>query len=144
MWSDTFLAIERTHFLRIAAWGAACLLVGTALLALVTLRRQRWPLARHFALQTALWGAVDVALALLAMRQLRAPDYAAAVRFDRFVWWSLGVDIGGAAVGVTLALTGWLSGRRLGAVGAGLGVLVQGAALVAIDLVVIGQIGARM
>jgi len=144
MWSDTFLAIERTHFLRIAAWGAACLLVGTALLALVALRRQRWSLAQHFALQTALWGAVDVALALLAMRQLRPPDYAAAVRFDRFVWWSLGVDIGGAAVGVTLALAGWLLGRRLGAVGAGIGVLVQGAALVAIDLVVIGQIGARM
>ncbi|AHG88823.1 hypothetical protein J421_1286 [Gemmatirosa kalamazoonensis] len=144
MWSDTFLSLERAHFYRIVVWGAACVVVGTALLALAVARRQRVPLVRHFALQTAGWGAVDVALALLALRQLRLPDYAAATRFDRFVWWSLGIDLGGVAVGATLALAGWLLGRRLGAVGAGLGVAVQGLALAAIDLVVIGQIGASV
>ena len=79
-----------------------------------------------------------------AARGAPLPDYAAATRFDRFAWWSLGIDMGGAAVGLTLALAGWLLGRRLGAVGAGLGVLVQGIALVAIDLVVIAQIATKV
>ena len=144
MWADTFLVIERTHFLRIIVWGVACVVAGTAMLALLAVRRQRSPLLFHFALQTALWGAIDLALGALATRALPLPDYAAATRFDRLVWWSLGIDLGGAAVGVTLALTGWILGRRLGAVGAGLGVLVQGLALAAIDLVVIGQIGSKV
>jgi hypothetical protein len=150
MWGDTFLAIERTHLLRLVIWGVACAVVGTTLLALLVLRRQRSPLVFHFALQTALWGAVNLAfaglsaLALGAVHGASLPDYAAATRFDRFVWWSLGIDMGGAAAGVTLALAGWFLGRRLGAIGAGLGVLVQGVALVAIDLVVIGQIATKV
>jgi hypothetical protein len=145
MWSDTFLAIERAHFFRVGAWGAACVLVGTLLLAALAARRVASPLVRHFALQTALWGAVDLALAALAIGRLSAvPDYHTATRFDHFVWFSLGIDIGGAAVGVAIAVAGWLLGRRLGAVGAGLGVLVQGTALVALDLVVIAQIGSSL
>jgi hypothetical protein len=150
MWADTFLAIERTHLLRLVIWGVACTVLGTTLVALLTIRRQRSPLVFHFALQTALWGVVNLAfaglsaLALGAARGAALPDYAAATRFDRFVWWSLGIDMGGAAVGITLAFAGWLLGRRLGAVGAGLGVIVQGVALVAIDLVVIGQIGSNV
>ena len=41
MWADTFLTIERAHFLRLGVWGVACGVVGTALLALLMLRRQR-------------------------------------------------------------------------------------------------------
>ena len=37
-------------------------------------------------------------------------------------------------VGATLALCGWKFGRRLGLVGAGLGVIVQGLALAVLDL----------
>jgi hypothetical protein len=144
MWSDTFLAIERAHFLRVGAWGAACLLVGTLLGALLAVRRQRSPLLYHFAAQTALWGAIDVALAAVAIGRLRLPDYAAATRFDRFLWFSVGIDAGGAAVGVTLAVAGWLLGRRLGAVGAGVGVILQGVALVALDLVAIAQVGSSV
>ena len=44
MWSDTFLAIERGHLLRVAAWGTASVIAGTLLLALIALRRQRSPL----------------------------------------------------------------------------------------------------
>ena len=140
MWADTFLTIERAHFLRLGVWGVACGVVGTALLALLTLRRQRSPLVFHFALQTALWGAINVAFATISQHLLHLPDYAAANRFDRFIWWSLGIDTGGAAVGLTLIGAGWLLGRRLGTVGAGIGVMVQGVALVAIDLVVIRQL----
>ena len=141
MWSDTFLAIERAHFLRIGAWGAACILVGTLLLALLAARRSHPPLVRAFAIQTAVWGAVNLALAAVAVRLLGTPNYAAAARFDRFVWWSLGIDLGGIAVGVTLAVTAWRLGRRLAPLGAGLGVAVQGTALVALDLVTIALIG---
>jgi hypothetical protein len=48
--------------------------------------------------------------------------------------------VGYVAVGVTLALTGWVVGRRLGAVGAGAGVVVQGAALFLLDWLFVRQI----
>ena len=144
MWSDTFLAIERAHFIRVAVWGAACILVGTLLLALTAVRGARPPLVRAFAVQTAVWGIVEVALALPALRLLRPPDYAAAARFDHFIWWSLGIDLGAIAVGATLALAGWRLGRRLAPVGAGIGIAIHGVALVALDLVAIAQIGPSM
>jgi hypothetical protein len=43
-------------------------------------------------------------------------------------------------VGVSLAITGWKLGRRLGLVGAGIGVVVQGAALLLLDLLLASQI----
>ncbi|MFM9014132.1 MAG: DUF6992 family protein, partial [Gemmatimonadota bacterium] len=59
---------------------------------------------------------------------------AGAVALDRFVWLNVGLDLGYVLVGLTLALTGWRLGRRLGLVGAGLGVRVQGRALALLDL----------
>lgn len=144
MWADTFLAIERAHLLRVGAWGAACVLVGTLLLAVVALRRQRTPLVFHFAVQTALWGLIDVAIAAVAFQRLALRDYNGAARYDRLLWLNLGLDVGYLAVGATLALTGWLAGRRLGPVGAGVGVAVQGAALIALDVVVLAQIGSSV
>jgi hypothetical protein len=38
------------------------------------------------------------------------------------------------AIGVTLAVTAWLHGRRLAVVGAGLGVIVQGLGLLVLNL----------
>jgi hypothetical protein len=144
MWADTFLAIERGHLIRVGAWGAACVLVGTVLLALLALRRQRSPLVFHFALQTAAWGAIDVALAAVGFRGLALRDYEGATRFDRLLWLNLGLDVGYVAVGAALALAGWLLGRRLAPVGAGLGVIVQGAALIALDAVVLAQLGSTL
>jgi hypothetical protein len=43
-------------------------------------------------------------------------------------------------VGAALALAGWRLGRRLGLVGAGVGVIVQGSALLVLDLVLAAQI----
>jgi hypothetical protein len=140
MWADTFLAMERGHLLRVGAWGAACVLVGTLLLALLAVRRRRPPLLFHFALQTALWGAIDLAIAGVGLRGLALRDYTAATRFERLLWLNLGLEIGYVAVGVTLALTGWALGRRLAPVGAGLGVAIQGAALIALDAIILAQI----
>jgi hypothetical protein len=140
VFADTFLALERAHLLRLAAWGAACLLLGTALGAALAARRVASPLLKHFAIQTAAWGAVDLAFAAWGWRGLRLRDHDAAASLERFLWLNLGLDVGYVAVGVTLALTAWLLGRRLAPVGAGLGVVVQGGALLLLDAVFAARI----
>jgi hypothetical protein len=140
MYADTLLAAERAHLLRLVAWGAASVLLGTALLAWLLAGRRRSPLLRHFAIQTAAWGTVDLALAGLAFRSLALRDLAGAIHLDRVVWLNIGLDAGYVLVGLTIALAGWRLGRRLGLVGAGVGVIVQGLALVLLDLVLAAHI----
>ena len=134
MWSDTLLAIERAHLMRLLAWGATSVLAGTALYAMLTLRRTGSALLRHFAIQTAAWGLVNVVVAGTGMIRLTERDLASASRLDRLLWLSMGLDIGLVLVGATLASAGWMVGRRMGPVGAGIGVIVQGAGLLALDL----------
>ena len=144
MWSDTLLALERAHLERLLWWGGASVVAGLLLLGGLAARRAASPLLRHFAIQTAAWGAVGVALALSAWRGLQLRDHAAATTLDRLLWLNLGLDVGYVGIGATLALTGWLAGRRLGAVGAGLGVAIQGAALFVLDLVFVQQLVGRV
>jgi hypothetical protein len=139
-WADTLLASEHAHLVRLLAWGAASVLVGTALLAWLRSRAWRSPLLEHFAIQTAAWGAVALALAALARRSLALRDLSGATRLDRFLWLNVGLDVGYVMVGAALALAGWRLGRRLGLVGAGVGVIVQGSALLVLDLVLAAQI----
>jgi hypothetical protein len=134
MFSDTLLLAERAHLNRILVWGAVSVLVGTLLLAFVTARRVGSPLLLHFAVQTAAWGAIDLVIALVARRGLALRDVSGATRLDRFVWFNNGLDVGYVAVGLTLAIVGWQLGRRLGLVGAGVGIVVQGLALLVLDL----------
>jgi len=140
MWADTLLAAERAHLLRLALWGGSSILVGGALLGLLRLRRVRSPLLDHFAIQTVAWGAVDLALALAGRQRVELRDLAAATRLDRFLWLNIGLDAGYIMVGLTLLAVGWRVARRPGLVGAGLGVIVQGAALAVLDLVLAAQI----
>ena len=134
MWADTLLAMERAHLLRLAVWGAASVLAGTALLAWLLVSRRASPLLRQFAGQVAGWGAVDLVIAGLAHRSLATRDMAAATRLDRILWLNIGLDAGYVMVGITLVVLGWRLGRRLGLVGAGTGVIVQGGALALLDL----------
>ena len=53
---------------------------------------------------------------------------------------NIGLDAGYVMVGVTLLVLGWRVMRRLGLVGAGLAVIVQGSALALLDLVFASQI----
>jgi hypothetical protein len=55
---------------------------------------------------------------------------------------NVGLDVGYILVGATLAIVGWRlgGGRRLGVVGAGTGVVVQGTALILLDLLLASQI----
>ena len=146
MFADTLLLLERAHLLRLLVWGAGSMVAGTLLLALQALHRAAGPpaLLRQFAIQTAAWGAIDLALALWGQRGLALRDYAAARQLDRVLWLNLGLDAGYVGVGVTLALCGWLFGRRDAPVGAGLGVIVQGAALFLLDLLLVRQLQASV
>jgi hypothetical protein len=140
MYADTLLALERAHLLRLLVWGGACVLLGTLVLALLAARRADSPLLKHFAIQTAAWGAVDLALAGWAWRGLHLRDYDGAAELARTLWLNLGLDVGYVAAGVTIAVMGWVLGRRLAPVGGGLGVVVQGAALLVLDGVLAGRI----
>lgn len=144
MWSDSLLVAERAHLVRLIAWGAGSVLAGTALLLLVTVRRggpSGAPLLANFAIQCAAWGAIDLIIALFAWRGLAERDINGATKLDRLLWLNTGLDIGYVAVGVALAIVGWQLGRRLGLVGAGLGVMVQGLALLVLDAHFISVLG---
>ena len=138
MWADALYLAEYNHVLRLAIWGAACALVGTLLVLVLTLRRAHSPLARHFAIQTAAWGAIELVVALVARRGLAYRDLAGYTRFDRFLWLDVGLDVGYVLVGLTLAIVGWRLGRKLGLVGAGAGVVAQGLALLVVHAYLIG------
>ena len=133
-WADALLAAERFHLLKLTAWAALSVVAGTALLAVLRVRRMASPLVTHFAIQCIAWGAIDLAIVLWARQGLALRDLTGAVALDRFVWLNVGLDLGYVLVGLTLALTGWRLGRRAGLVGAGIGVVVQGLALALLDL----------
>jgi hypothetical protein len=140
MWADTLLSAERTLLLRLLAWGALSVLAGTAISAWLRLRSRSSVLLEHFAIQMAAWGALELAFVALSWRALAPRDLSAATRLDRLLWLNAGLDVGYVLVGMTLAIVGWKLGRRLGVVGAGIGVLVQGAALLLLDLMLASQI----
>ena len=62
MWADTLLALERGHLLRLALWGGASVLAGSLIVAWLAVRRVDAALLRHFAIQTAAWGVIDLAI----------------------------------------------------------------------------------
>ena len=80
-------------------------------------------------------GAIDAIISLSARTGLKERDLAGAVALDRFVWLNIGLDVGYVGIGLTLAICGWQLGRRMGLVGAGCGIMVQGLALTLLDLV---------
>ena len=140
MWADTLLAAERAHLVRLVLWGAASVIVGTALIAWLRIGRRQSALLDHLAIQTSAWGVVELVLALIAFRGLALRDLASATRLDRFLWLNVGLDVGYVLVGITLAVMGWRTLRRPGFIGAGFGVGIQGIALATLDLVLASQI----
>lgn len=61
-------------------------------------------------------------------------DLAGAARLERLLWLTMGLDIGCVAAGTVLALAAWTFSRRLGGVGAGTAIAIQGLALLVLDL----------
>lgn len=140
MWADTLLAAEGAHLLRLLAWGAASLLVGSALLSWLRMGGRRSALLEQFAIQTAGWGAAEIALASVARASLGVRDLAGATRLDRLLWLNVGLDAGYIMLGLALTIVGWRLARHLGYVGAGLAIIMQGGALMLLDLVLAVQI----
>lgn len=140
MWADTLLSAQRAHVLRLLLWGATSVLAGTGVVAWLRMGARRSPLLYHFGVQTAGWGMVDAAIAGAGWANLGARDLAGATRLDRILWLNVGLDVGYVLVGLTLVTVGLRLGRRYGLIGAGLGVIVQGAALALLDLVLAAQI----
>jgi hypothetical protein len=134
MWADQILAFERAHLARLLLWGAASILTALGCWAFWRQQKIDSPLLRHFAIQTGAWGAIDSIIALAARPTLALRDYDGVTRLDRFLWFNCGLDVGYVAVGATLAICGWRLARSRGLIGAGVGVVIQGLALLLLDL----------
>ena len=134
MYADTLLELERGHLLRLGIWAAASIIVGALILLMLYLRKGNAPFLRHFGIQMLAWGGVDLALVAWGWKGLAFRDYASSVQLNQFLWLNVGLDAGYVAVGITLAVTGWALTKRLGLLGAGVGVVVQGFALFVLDL----------
>lgn len=142
MWADALLGAERAHLHQLLLWGVVSVAAGLLLLLTVG-RPRRSPLIFHFSIQSLAWGAVVAVVAIAELRTIQLRDLAGATHLDRFLWLNLGLDIGYFAVGATIAFAGWLLGRRQGAIGAGIAIVVQGLALAVLAarlLLVIEQI----
>jgi hypothetical protein len=134
VWADAILSAEKLHLTRLMAWAALSVLAATVVFVLLAARRIRSPLLEHFALQAAGWGVAIAVIVFIEWRGLHLRDVSGMARLERTLWMNIGLDIGYVGLGVTLALAGRLMGRRLAAVGAGLGIVLQGLALLLLDL----------
>ncbi|MBX3174191.1 MAG: hypothetical protein KF709_07245 [Gemmatimonadaceae bacterium] len=139
-YASDLLEIERLHLLRLGVWALLNVVTGTALLTLLQVRRLRSAMLQHFGIQTAAWGLLVLLIAGWSWQRLALRDLAGATQLDRLLWLNIGLDLGYLLVGLTLAACGWKLGRRLGLVGAGLGIAVQGIALAVLDLQLAGAL----
>lgn len=134
MWADTILAAERQHLLRLLLWAGLSIIAATAVALTITVRRAKSPLLVHFAAQMAIWGTIAGAVAALRFRSLALRDLSGAARLERLVWLNIGLDAGWVVAGAVLAISAWILARRLAVVGAGVAIVVQGLALLIINL----------
>jgi hypothetical protein len=134
VWADTVLHAEQQHLLRLMVWAALSILAATGVATTLAMRRVRSPLLNHFSIQMAAWGLIDAAIAGVSWNTAHLLDLSGAAHLERMLWMNIGLDAGYVAVGATIALCAWLIARRLGPVGAGVGIVIQGAALLLLDL----------
>ncbi len=134
MWADTLLHAEQQHLLRLLFWAALSVIGGTSVATMMAVRRVRSPLLTHFAVQMAAWGFGVAAIAGIAWRSAQLRDVSGAARLERLVWMNIGLDAGYVAVGAALALSAWFIAKRLTVVGAGVAIMVQGLALLLIEM----------
>lgn len=134
MWSDTLLAAERSHLIRIAIWAFTSAVLGTAFVTIIAVRRVNAPIVSWFAIQTLAWGSLELIVAAARWSALSMRDVSAATRLDRLTWFGIGIDVGIVGAGMTAVLLAWKFTRNLRAFGGGLGVVVQGLGLLVLDL----------
>jgi hypothetical protein len=134
VWADTLLLAEQQHVLRLLVWAALSILGGSAVATMIVVRRVRSPLLAHFALQMVIWGVVLGALGAFEWHGLHLRDLASATRLERVLWMNIGFDAGFVGMGAVLALCGRILTKNASALGAGVAIIVQGLALLLIDL----------
>ncbi|WP_415976968.1 DUF6992 family protein [Rhodococcus sp. 077-4] len=113
---------------RLAVWGGGSVLAGT-ILAL----HGSSPTHRAFGVQTAGWGAIDLAIAGAGALNSSVPTSRS---LTKLLWINAGLDVLYIATGAHLAVRKPRFGRRITAeqaVGYGAAVVVQGAALLVLD-----------
>jgi|SRR5450432_335321 len=140
MWADTLQTFERQHLLQLLEWGGASVLIGCLLFLVLSLRRIRAPLLRHFATQNILWGIAELVWGAFGYRDVPLRDYEGAASLARVLWVAIGFEAGAILVGITLAIGGWTYVKRLAVVGAGIGIIVQASALIVLDLILVRAI----
>lgn len=133
MFADSLLRAEQIHLFRLLVWGAASVLAGTLVGVAVVWRRPATALLRQFAIQLVVWGVLEMIYVAVAWHGLRLPDLAAATRFDRHLWFALGLEVGGIGLGGALVAVGAGRNQRAGLVGVGMAVILQCMALLLID-----------
>lgn len=134
MWADSILIAERHYVARTLAWAGMSIIAATAIMAVLAVRRIKSPVLSQFALQLAGWGLVLAAIAAVEWQGLHVRDLASATRLERATWARVGFDVGLVGVGGVLAAASRAFGRRLGGMGAGAGIALQGLALLVLDL----------
>lgn len=134
MWSDTLLAAERSHLIRVVIWAVTSAVLGTTFVTIIAGRRMSAPIALWFAIQTLVLGSFELLTAAARWSALSMRDVSGATRLDRLTWFAIGIDVGMVAAGVTAVVMAWRFTRNLRAFGGGLGVVVQGLGLLVLDL----------
>ncbi len=142
-------AAERGHLARLAVWGGVSA-VGGAALALASSRR-RHPARWAFGVQTAGWGLVNASIAAYGLTRspTPVPTVAEAVRredgFHDILLFNEGLNVAYVATGVTMAVAAARGVRGAPAWrGHGWAVVVQGAALLALDGVALAGSSRRL
>jgi hypothetical protein len=135
MGADTLLVVEKAHLIQVLVWALLCVLAGTAVLAVLAIRRGGSAILSAFAIQTVGWGVFEATVSAVAIWGLSPRDLAGATQLDHRLWFETRIDVACIVIGAILALTtyGLTHGRRLGGLGAGLGIIVQGAVLLVFD-----------
>src|SRR5574338_1360157 len=102
MWSDTLFSAERSHLIRVVLWAVTSALVGTGIIATLTVRRMVAPILWWFGVQSLAWGLVELGLATVGLQGLAMRDVSGATRLGRFTWFTAGLDVGIAATGAVI------------------------------------------
>ncbi len=143
---EALARLRRGLAVALGAWGGASVVAGAGLAVLDRLGRGGGAL-RGAARQSAAWGAVDVVVALLAARDARrargdrspAGERRDAERLRRVLLVNAGLDVGYVAAGLALLRRRRLRGSDV--TGDGAAVVVQGAALLVVDVAAARRLG---
>lgn len=134
MFADTLLRAEQLHLFRLLVWGGGSIIVGTLMFVILAWRRPSTTMLRHFGVQMVVWGVIELAYVFWAWHGLGLRDVSGATRLDRMLWLNLGLDLGAVGIGASIAILGWLNGKRLGLLGSGVGIVIQAAVIFLINV----------